>query len=80
LSGERRFYRREELVGKLVIDHQANIIGQVTDIAISPDGKMGLSVTATPEGKGGERVVFFEEISTFGDVILLNPLMDEQTG
>ena len=38
---EKSFFKREELVGKLVIDQKAEILGKIQDVALTVDGKMG---------------------------------------
>ena len=55
-------------MGKLVVTYDAKLLGKVADLAISPEGKVGLSV----ESETGEKsVISFDEVAAVGDVILL---------
>jgi len=68
---QKRFYKPGELSGKLVVDHEGMIVGKIRDIAVSSEGKMGIAITSA-EGQGlEEKIVFFDEISVIGDVVLL---------
>ncbi|WP_157255225.1 zinc ribbon domain-containing protein [Palaeococcus ferrophilus] len=62
------FFKREEVVGKLVITPRAEVIGKVTDIAIGLDGRVGLNVRTK---SGEEIIVTLDEVDAIEDVILL---------
>ena len=65
----KKFFQREELVGKLVIDQEAFIVGKIEDLAITEDGTMGLMIN-----KEGEDVLIdLEDIQKIKDVVLLKP-------
>jgi sporulation protein YlmC with PRC-barrel domain len=59
----KRYYKREELVGKDVYDGRAKKVGPVSDMGYSKDGKVALIV--------GNKTILFEKISKIGDIILL---------
>jgi sporulation protein YlmC with PRC-barrel domain len=65
---EERFYRREELVGKIVYDSKALRVGEVTDVGYSKEGHVALIVKA--DG-GEEKVIPFTMVEEIGDIILL---------
>lgn len=65
---EKKFFNREELVGKLVIDQEAHIAGTIKDIALTEDGKMGLLIGV--EG-AGDKLINLNEIQKIRDVVLL---------
>ena len=68
--------RREELVGKELIDGDAKRIGTAKDLAWTGDGKLALIVEL-----GNEDEVFlpFEEIERIGDVVFVKPKSTFQT-
>ncbi|MBS7646182.1 MAG: PRC-barrel domain-containing protein [Candidatus Bathyarchaeia archaeon] len=70
-----RFYRREELAGKLVYDDKALRVGEVVDVGYSKDGRTALIVRV--EG-GEERVIPFTMVGEIGDIILLKPAEPEK--
>jgi sporulation protein YlmC with PRC-barrel domain len=65
-----RFYRREELVGKLVYDSKAVKVGEVVDVGYSKEGRVALVVKL---GGGKERIIPFTSISEVGDIVILKP-------
>lgn len=65
-----RFYRREELVGKVVYDSKAVKVGEVVDVGYSKEGRVALVVKV---GGGKEKVIPFTSISEVGDIVLLKP-------
>ncbi|HDM26934.1 MAG TPA: zinc-ribbon domain-containing protein [Candidatus Bathyarchaeota archaeon] len=74
-----RIIKDEELLGKLVIDHKAKIVGKVTDLGVSYDGKAVITVQSeTPEGTK-EEFFYMDRIAAIGDVILLKPPTEART-
>jgi len=73
LSKERRFYRREELIGKQVIGGDARVVGTVDDIAYDTEGRVAIVVGGKgPSGKKeGEKFISVNQIASLGDVVLL---------
>ena len=67
---EQAFFSREELMGKIVADQEAIIIGKVKDLALTKDGKMGLIVDG--DGKT-EKFVLLNFVQKIGDIVLLKP-------
>ena len=65
-----KFFKREELVGKLVINQQACIEGKIKDLALTEDGKMGLLVEREEDI---DILINLEDIEKIRDVILLKP-------
>jgi sporulation protein YlmC with PRC-barrel domain len=65
---ESKFFKKEELAGKLVIDQEALIVGKFEDLAVTEDGKVGLLVK---EEGGEERLIMLDDIKKIEDVILL---------
>jgi sporulation protein YlmC with PRC-barrel domain len=63
-----KFYKREELEGKPVVDQEARIRGKVEDLAITEDGQVGISIK---NDDGEERLLKLDEIKKIADVILL---------
>ncbi len=61
------FIKREELIDKTVIGIDGNVIGKVSDIMISLQGKVGLAVKTKD---GDEIVVEASDISAAGEYIL----------
>jgi sporulation protein YlmC with PRC-barrel domain len=72
---EERFYRREELAGRIVYDDKAFRVGEVVDVGYSKDGRVALIVKV--EG-GEERVIPFTMVREIGDIILLKPTEAEK--
>ena len=62
------FLKREEIIGRPIITCDARIVGKVSDIAVSVDGKVGISVKSE---SGEESLIAFDEVSALGDVVLL---------
>jgi len=60
--------RREEIVGKEVIDSDAKKIGVAKDLAWSNDGKLALIVESSDED---EAYLTFGEIERIGDVVFV---------
>jgi sporulation protein YlmC with PRC-barrel domain len=63
-----QWHRREEVIGKEVIDNDAKKIGLTKDIAWSNDGKLALIVETTNED---ESFLSFNEIEQIGDVVFV---------
>jgi sporulation protein YlmC with PRC-barrel domain len=68
--------RREELIGKELIDGDAKRVGIAKDLAWTQDGRLALIVEL-----GDEEEVFlpFEEIERIGDVVFVKPKTAFQT-
>lgn len=63
-----RWRRREELVGKEIIDADAKKAGAVKDIAWSNDGKLAIVVE---RGREEESYLPFEHVEKVGDVVFI---------
>lgn len=60
--------RREDVVGKEVIDNDARRIGSAKDLAWSNDGKLALVIELSDEE---EAFLPFDEIERIGDVVFV---------
>jgi sporulation protein YlmC with PRC-barrel domain len=60
--------RREEVIGKDVIDADAKRVGVTKDLAWSPDGRMALVIES---GEEEEFFLSFNEIERIGDVVFV---------
>ena len=65
-----KWRRREEIVGKEVIDGDAKRIGTSKDLAWSNDGELALVIESSDEE---EALLPFEEIERIGDVVFVKP-------
>jgi PRC-barrel domain. len=65
---ERRFYRREEIIGKIAINMLGKSVGSVKDIAYDSEGRMALIVDSKDEG---EKYFSIDEIVAIGDYVLV---------
>ena len=63
-----KFFKKEELAGKLVIDQKALIVGKFEDLAITDDGNVGLLIK---KESGEEKLIMLDDIKKIEDVILL---------
>jgi sporulation protein YlmC with PRC-barrel domain len=63
-----QFYKRKDLIGKMVVDQNATIVGKVEDLAITENGEVGISVKSE---ESEEKMLKLDEIKKIGDVILL---------
>lgn len=63
----RRFYRREDLVGKEVYDIKAVRIGVVWDVTYSKDGTGALIVSKVNR----QETIPLTEVSEVGDIVLV---------
>ena len=68
--------RREELIGKELVDGDAKKIGTAKDLAWAADGKLALVVELPDED---EAFLPFEEIEKIGDVVFVKPKSNFQT-
>jgi sporulation protein YlmC with PRC-barrel domain len=68
--------RREELIGKEIINDEAKKVGTAKDIAWTGEGKLALVVELSDEQ---EAFLPFEEIVTVGDVVFVKPKSTLQT-
>ena len=69
------YFRKEELMGKLVYNQRGQKIGVVKDVGYSKDGRAALVL----DGKNGETDLSFELIQEIGEVILLKPEIGTRT-
>ena len=65
-----KWRRREEIVGKEVIDGDAKKIGVTKDIAWSEEGTLALLVEGVDEQ---DSFLEFEDVDRIGDVIFIKP-------
>ncbi len=65
-----KYYRKDELAGKLVYNSRALKIGKVTDVGYSKVGGIGLIVKL---GKDKEEIIPFTAINEIGDIVFLKP-------
>jgi sporulation protein YlmC with PRC-barrel domain len=63
-----QWQRREEVIGKEVIDNEARKIGQAKDLAWSSDGKLALVIEQADEE---EAFLPFDQIERIGDVVFV---------
>jgi sporulation protein YlmC with PRC-barrel domain len=68
--------RREELIGKELIDGDAKRVGIAKDLAWTQDGRLALIVELSDEE---EAFLPFEEIERIGDVVFVKPKTAFQT-
>ncbi len=61
------FFRREDVVGKTVVDASGKILGKVTDIGFDLKGNLVMVIGDEEE----QNYVFFSNIQAVGDVVLL---------
>jgi len=64
------YLRREELIGKIVIDENANTYGKVKDVVFSVSGEVAFVVE---KKDGSDEIIPLSEISKIGEYILLKP-------
>lgn len=64
----RKFFRRDEIVGKDVYDLEAKKVGSVSDLAFSSDAKPALVVSKQDKS---EEIVPLEFVDRLGDIVLL---------
>jgi len=78
MSSSSGYLRREELVGKSVVARNAQIIGTVSDLAVSTDGRLALQVQKKSTGNGDTTDLFIgaDQIQAVGDVVLLKSSSD----
>jgi sporulation protein YlmC with PRC-barrel domain len=65
----KRGFRKEDLVGIDVIDHQGIRLGAVSDVEFTLDGKLFLIIDL----EGEEKSIPFNAIKAIGDIVLLKP-------
>lgn len=68
--------RRDEIIGKEVIDGDAKKIGTSKDLAWSDDGELALIIESSDEE---EALLPFEEIERIGDVVFVKSKTTLQT-
>lgn len=68
--------RREELIGKELIDGDAKRVGTAKDLAWTADGRLALIIELSDEE---EAFLPFEEIERIGDVVFVKPKTAFQT-
>lgn len=72
----KRNFRKEDLVGIDVIDHQGIRLGAVSDVEFTFDGKIFLIIDV----EGEEKSIPFNAIKAIGDIVLLKPKSVEKQG
>jgi sporulation protein YlmC with PRC-barrel domain len=60
--------RREELIGKDVVDSEAKKLGVTKDFAWSPEGRLALVIESAEEE---ESFLQFEDIQKIGDIVFV---------
>ncbi|AWR97454.1 zinc-ribbon domain-containing protein [Acidianus sulfidivorans JP7] len=70
----KKIYKREDLVGKQVINQEGNIVGIVKDTGYDAEGKMAI-IVATKDNK--EEYYSITEIRGIGDVIVLRDIQTQ---
>jgi sporulation protein YlmC with PRC-barrel domain len=63
-----KWHRREEVVGKEIIDGEAKKVGNVKDLAWSNDGKLAIVVE---RGREEESYLPFDQVEKIGDVVFI---------
>lgn len=63
-----KWHRREEVVGKEIIDGEAKKTGTVKDLAWSNDGKLAIVVE---RGREEESYLPFDQVEKIGDVVFI---------
>ncbi len=64
----RKFFRRDEMMGKDVYDSDAKKVGSITDLAFSADTKPALVITKQDKS---EEIVPLDSVDRLGDIVLL---------
>ncbi len=72
MSSPKRFYKREDIIGKKVVSQDALEVGSVKDTAFDIEGKLHLIVTKKDSEE--EDFISINDIKAFGDYILLKGL------
>lgn len=72
----KKYFRRDELIGKDIISDTATRLGKVKDIGYDPEGKIVLIYDKLEEG--GEEAIPSSQILAFGDVILVKSTPPEK--
>ena len=63
-----KWHRREEIVGKEIIDSEAKKTGTVKDLAWSSEGKLAIIVE---RGREEEAYLSFDQVEKIGDVVFI---------
>ncbi|MEM2227925.1 MAG: PRC-barrel domain-containing protein [Candidatus Bathyarchaeia archaeon] len=72
-----KYYTKEDVVGKEVIETEAKKVGVVKDLAFSTEGKIALILDKIDEkGEFQEALLPFDKILKIGDVILIKSVSD----
>jgi sporulation protein YlmC with PRC-barrel domain len=69
LSTQKKFYKREDIIGKKVVNQDALEVGSAKDTAFDMDGLLHLIVTKKDSEE--EDYISVKDIKAFGDYILL---------
>ncbi|MEM3921399.1 MAG: PRC-barrel domain-containing protein [Nitrososphaerota archaeon] len=72
----KRFFKRDEIVGKDVISDNAVRLGKIKDIGYDQEGKIVLIYEKV--GEGGEDAIPSSQILAFGDVVLVKSDVQEK--
>ena len=69
MSSSKKFYKREDVIGKKIVNQDALEVGSVKDTAFDLEGKLHLIVTKKDSEE--EDFISINDIKAFGDYILL---------
>ena len=69
MSSQKKFYKREDIIGKKVVNQDALEVGSAKDTAFDIEGKLHLIVTKKDSEE--EEFISINDIKAFGDYILL---------
>lgn len=73
----KKYFKRDEIVGKDVISDNAVRLGKVKDIGYDQEGKIVLIYDKL--GEGGEEAIPSSQILALGDVVLVKSTVQEKT-
>lgn len=72
----KRYFKRNEIIGKDIISDTAMRLGKIKDIGYDSEGKI---VLIYDKSEGGEEAIASSQILAFGDVILVKSKSVEKT-
>lgn len=72
----KKYFRRDEIVGKEIVSDAALRLGKVKDIGYDPEGKI---VLIYDKSDGGEEAIQSSQIIALGDVVLVKSATLEKT-
>ncbi|MEM3488063.1 MAG: PRC-barrel domain-containing protein [Candidatus Bathyarchaeia archaeon] len=71
-----KYYRREEIVGKEIIEAEARKVGTIKDLAFTSNGKVVFVIEKAFKKGIQEAFLPFEKIEKIGDVVLIKSAED----